>query len=741
MGKKHGLGFKKKSITIISTALLFGAIGPQAFAASTFNDISNSYAKDAILQLAEKGIINGVSSGLFDPRGVILRQDFAIILAKALNLDVSKPPLIPTFSDVPADNYAYTYVEAAARAGLMNGRGGGLFGEGTTLSRQDMAVIFVRALGVDTTGYAAKLTFSDKDAISEYAKDAVGYAVAARLIQGTGGNTFNPKGVANRQDVASVAYKFLAVHVDSEKLEPSPEPTPNPSPAPSPVPTPTPVSNTGSTPDPAPLPVKNHAPVAGSIEALSIQIEQHVNVLHVSRVFTDTDGDSLTYSASSSNPDVAAVSLDGDDLYVSGISVGSCTITLTADDRRGGVTTTTFVLNVTKSQQQLAIDRIDGISKNGNASEISLNDINTALLGKLVSIVEGNLEIYRDAISSAEDLALNSADKIAAMVTDVNATLDKEITAGITVTGGTNFNYHLLIDPTEFNAAGTSKVISFATPMNDPFTGYNIYTIMKKTAGYDSKYFFNIPTSMPLNLKLGKAGDYQVLFIYVDQDKKSVGYSVHNNITVTDINHIPVFNDRWAAPSFSVGVNGPLDLTGLFTDADKNDTLTYSIEALNKDIADVTAGEVNTQPTIHPEAAGNAQFRITVSDGHGGTNETTINVTIHQAIGNGEEDNGTPELIPLVSLSDVNHSESFKVNFSKTVTFTSISSNGVEAANYPDIDDDTPYDSYTFILAYPPEHDTDSFTFGIRTADNNISYYQVTYNTSTGKWDLNAMPI
>ncbi|GIP30210.1 hypothetical protein J23TS9_53400 [Paenibacillus sp. J23TS9] len=649
MGKKHE--FKKKSITIISTALLFGAMGPQAFAASTFNDISNSYAKDAILQLAEKGIVNGVSSGQFDPRGVILRQDFAIILAKALNLDVSKPPSIPTFSDVPAGNYAYKYVEAAARAGLINGRGGGFFGEGTTLSRQDMAVIFVRALGVDTTGYAAKLTFSDNDAISEYAKDAVGYAVTARLIQGIGDNTFNPKGVANRQDVASVASKFLMVQVELAKSEPSPEPTPNPTPTPIPVPTPSPVSTTSpvSTPNPEPVPVKNHAPVASVIEAKSIKIEQHVNVLNVSRVFTDRDGDSLTFSASSSNSNVATVSLDGNDLYVSGISVGSCTITLTANDGRGGVTTTTFDLNVTLSSQQLAINKIDSIIKNVDASGITLNDINSALSGKLVSILEENLDVYRVAISNAEDLELNSSDKIAAMVTDVNATLDKEITTGITV-GGAILKYHLLIDPMEFNVASASKVISFATTMDDPFTNSNIYSIMKKTAGYDSKYFFNIPTSKPLNLKSEK-GDHQVLFIYVDQDKKSVGYSVHNNITVTDNNHIPVINNTWAAPSFSVGTDKPMDLTGLFTDEDENDTLTYSIEALDPDVADVTSGEATAQPTIHPVAAGNAQFKITVSDGHGGTNETTISVTINQPDGTEEEDNGTLEIKDL-GLSD-----------------------------------------------------------------------------------------
>ncbi|WP_028390646.1 S-layer homology domain-containing protein [Bacillus cihuensis] len=623
---------KKQAIAglVVSAVLLTSPVLPTHGYAATnsFTDIENSFAKDAINTLQQAGIISGFGNGTYNPTGTLTREQFAKILVLSNGLDISNPPRVSTYSDVSTNSWAFPYVEAAVKAGYIKGYTDGTFKGGTNLSREHMAVMFVRSLGVDVTGYGSKLTFNDSGSISNSYKDAIAFSVEAGLISGKKDGKFDPKGNATREQVAKVAATFIKVKDEIKKPISTPDP------------------------DPKPLPIQNHAPVASLIEAKSIIVDQHLNVLNVASVFTDRDGDTLTFTASSSNTNIATVSLDGNNLYVTGISLGTCTITLTADDRRGGVTTKTFDLTVSLSPQELAIKKIDEIIKDGDASEISLNDINSALLGKSVSTIEGNLDVYRDVISRTENLELNSADKIADMVTDVNTTLDKEITTGITVTGGTNFKYHLLIDPVAFNVVSASKVISWATPMDDTFTNSNIYTIMKKVASYDSKYFFSIPTATPLSLKPKSVGTYQVLFIYVDQDKQSQGYSVHNSITVTN-NNPPMVSDQWTVPDFTVGEDAPLNLIGLFTD-DDDDELTYSIEALNKDIADIFDGEENALPTIHPLASGTAQFKVTVDDGRGGTNETTISVIITQAIGNDGDENSTPEVPTVPVNTDIN---------------------------------------------------------------------------------------
>lgn len=229
---------KKLVFKVMTTAALLSAFALPASAAVTLTDIDGSYAKDAINQLVQQGIINGKGNGKFDPTGKIERQDFAIILAKALSLDMGSAPATPTFSDVPTSHYAYNAVEAAVKAGLIKGQGDGIFGNGENLSRQDMAVLFVRALGLDVEGKGADLEFRDARKISWYALDYVAAAVEIGLIKGNGDGTFNPTGSADRQAVAQVAAKFISkaeelknqaqAHSEGEEKEPAEPQTPAP---------------------------------------------------------------------------------------------------------------------------------------------------------------------------------------------------------------------------------------------------------------------------------------------------------------------------------------------------------------------------------------------------------------------------------------------------------------------------------------------------------------------------------
>lgn len=200
---------KKFTAAVAATAVASAMVAPIASASVQFSDIEGSYAKAAILELAEKGIIVG-ENGKFNPTANIKRQDFAIIMAKALNLDLTKAPATATFSDVPTGHYAFAAVEAAVKAGLLSGEGNGKFGLGNTLTREAMAVIFVNALGVDVAGKGADLKFADAGSISTWAKDAVAFAVEAKLLSGDNNNKFNPLANAERQQVAVVASNFLA---------------------------------------------------------------------------------------------------------------------------------------------------------------------------------------------------------------------------------------------------------------------------------------------------------------------------------------------------------------------------------------------------------------------------------------------------------------------------------------------------------------------------------------------------
>lgn len=259
---------KKVTSIAVAAAIFSSPVIPamQAKAAVNLTDINGSYAKDAIQELVEKGIINGYGDGKFNPTGSITRQEFAIILAKSLNLEVENAPTTPTFKDVPSNAYAFAYVEAAAKAGLIYGYSNGNFGANDNLTREQMAVLFVRSLGVDASGYGEKLTFKDKDQIADYAKDAVGFALESKLINGRANGTFQPTGKAERQAVALVASSFLKVKEEIQNPKPTPEPEPEPTPPPTPTPQPTPE------PQPTPGPSLRTPPTLSS----SVDEEQTV---------------------------------------------------------------------------------------------------------------------------------------------------------------------------------------------------------------------------------------------------------------------------------------------------------------------------------------------------------------------------------------------------------------------------------------------------------------------------------
>ncbi|WP_066297997.1 Ig-like domain-containing protein [Bacillus sp. FJAT-29937] len=62
--------------------------------------------------------------------------------------------------------------------------------------------------------------------------------------------------------------------------------------------------------------------------------------------FSDPDGDSLTFSATSSNTGVGNVSVSGSTLTLSPTGIGSSTITVTANDGKGGTVNQSFTFNV-----------------------------------------------------------------------------------------------------------------------------------------------------------------------------------------------------------------------------------------------------------------------------------------------------------------------------------------------------------------------------------------------------------
>ncbi|WP_249865464.1 S-layer homology domain-containing protein [Paenibacillus konkukensis] len=190
--------------------------GATAFAdPAVFTDIDASFAKDAIMELQRMGIVDGVSGDTFAPQTYIARQDFAVLIAKALQLDVSNPPSTATFRDIPVVHYAFPYVEALVKANIFQGEEEGSFGEGKTLTREQLAVVLARAKQIRAANNETGPDFADKDDISEWAKAAVQAVNKTGLMVGDG-QQFAPKRPVTRQEMAEVVSRLLHLPAGQE---------------------------------------------------------------------------------------------------------------------------------------------------------------------------------------------------------------------------------------------------------------------------------------------------------------------------------------------------------------------------------------------------------------------------------------------------------------------------------------------------------------------------------------------
>lgn len=94
-------------------------------------------------------------------------------------------------------------------------------------------------------------------------------------------------------------------------------------------------------------PTVNHSPVvAQTVRNQRATIGGIPWSIDVGNVFSDADNDSLTLAVSSSNSGVATASLNGTTLNMTQKAIGTSIITITADDGKGGLESTSFIFTV-----------------------------------------------------------------------------------------------------------------------------------------------------------------------------------------------------------------------------------------------------------------------------------------------------------------------------------------------------------------------------------------------------------
>lgn len=178
----------------------------------TFADIQKHWAKDQIEVLASRTIASGSTDTIFNPEGKVTRAEFAVFIARALNLPLEGYK--GTFKDVKDSKaWAYAGVEAAYRAGIVTGKTKDTFDPDAVITREEIATMVMRAVHYQNAEQVKDVdtskVFSDDNQIGAFAKEAVKQAVGLGIITGKSGNTFDPKASATRAEAAVLLYRAL----------------------------------------------------------------------------------------------------------------------------------------------------------------------------------------------------------------------------------------------------------------------------------------------------------------------------------------------------------------------------------------------------------------------------------------------------------------------------------------------------------------------------------------------------
>lgn len=174
-----------------------------------FSDVSNQWFASyvdrmAIMRVTTGYVEDGVSS--FKPQKSISRAEFAVFLARVLNLKKADKEL--TFEDKAAiPEWAKDSVAAAVEKGIIAGYDDQTFRPDSEITRSEMIVMIIRAMGLEGSDKA--LNFKDTDTIPQWAAVQVAKAVELGIIGGRPDNTVDPLGSATRGETAKIIIEMV----------------------------------------------------------------------------------------------------------------------------------------------------------------------------------------------------------------------------------------------------------------------------------------------------------------------------------------------------------------------------------------------------------------------------------------------------------------------------------------------------------------------------------------------------
>lgn len=198
---------KRRLCAAAVTAVLLLSAAPLSPQARAFSDTSGHWAQADIQKAQTYGLMEGYPDGRFGVGDEITRAEFVTILCRMFDWEMISPTS-PSYIDCGTEEWYYSAVETARAHDVMEGAGA--FRPLDYISREEMAVMLVRALGYDTlAGDLSSLSLPFTDVKNNTGYIAIAYDIG--MIRGVAGPNgqlkFLPTHSATREEAAAMLVR------------------------------------------------------------------------------------------------------------------------------------------------------------------------------------------------------------------------------------------------------------------------------------------------------------------------------------------------------------------------------------------------------------------------------------------------------------------------------------------------------------------------------------------------------
>ena len=185
---------------------------PEVPAELPYQDVGkDAWYYGAVQYAYENGIMTGVNATTFAPGESLARAQFAVILHR-----MNGEPEVPysaRFHDVGEGLWYTDAILWAADTSVVTGYSNGNFGPGDNINREQMALMMYRYAaykGYDTSVKADFSQYQDAGRVSDFAREAMQWAVGEQIITGKYNETqLDPQGNASRAECATIMMRFI----------------------------------------------------------------------------------------------------------------------------------------------------------------------------------------------------------------------------------------------------------------------------------------------------------------------------------------------------------------------------------------------------------------------------------------------------------------------------------------------------------------------------------------------------